>query len=112
MSNNVSIYQSSIEFESRILKESASILKLGLFSNVYILGIWRKYLLRKEKVNKKEKVQALCETWLESEVRNLKNNITSISFYYAACSNLRHWQTDSGAATWCLSQQIIIIIIC
>lgn len=42
-----------MEFESRILKESASIIKLGLFSNVYILGIWRKYLLRKEKVNKK-----------------------------------------------------------
>ena len=32
------------------------------------------YPKNKEKVNKKEKVQALCETWLESEVRNLKNN--------------------------------------
>lgn len=44
MSVNISIYQSSIVFESRIIKETGSIIKLGLFKKVYILGICTEYV--------------------------------------------------------------------
>lgn len=50
MNANVAIYQSSIEFESRILKETNSITKLGLVSKVYILGIWRNHLPLRENI--------------------------------------------------------------
>ena len=53
---NLHVYQSSFRHESRILKETRSICKCGLFDKVYIAAIWEPGLKEKEHLDVRREV--------------------------------------------------------
>ena len=80
---NLHVYPSPFKFESRILRETKSIIELGLADEVIIASGWNKDLKNWERIDDKRSVKRFKLFFDKFD----KNSLISILKYFVSCSS-------------------------
>lgn len=104
MIRNVHIYPSSFRFESRILKETESIIKHGLATEIEIVAIWESGLPEREKIDSQRSVWRV-KTNYASKPKSLWNEF--LKFFSFIYQTVRAYRKSKPAYINCHSLSVL-----